>query len=118
MVTDASVCTLMQVSRRQPSQGFNDYTVGDGHSARIVERSHPDCRNRCAALFVSTVSPDSVTDGAALWAPGVDVPPFLPSGYMDKAPRFAGLCTVKRCNGSARCPVAHTAPNAYQPPRL
>jgi hypothetical protein len=27
--------------------------------------------------------------GAAVWAPGVDVPPFHPSGYMDRAPRLA-----------------------------
>jgi hypothetical protein len=43
--------------------------------------------NRCAALFVSPVAPDfEIRNGTAVRAPGVDVPPFHPSGYMDKAP--------------------------------
>jgi hypothetical protein len=72
--------------------------------------------NRCAALFVSTVSPDSVTDDTALWAPGVDVPPFHPSGYMDKAPGGRGRwCYVSRARlGSARAliPAARSSVSA------
>jgi hypothetical protein len=75
--------------------------------ARIVERSHLDCRKPLVPL--SSFHPCHQT--ALQWAPGVGRAIVHPPGYMDKAPRFAGLCTVKRCNGSARCPVAHTAPN-------
>jgi hypothetical protein len=50
----------------------------------------------------ATVSPDSVTDGGALWAPGVDVPPFHPSGYMDKAPLFLQRRRALIIGGEAR----------------
>jgi hypothetical protein len=50
MVRDASVLRLMQVSRRQPPQGCDGLHGWKRALARIVERSHLDCRKPLAPL--------------------------------------------------------------------
>jgi len=70
MVTDASVLRLMQVSRR--AQGFNGLHGWKRALARIVERSHLDCRKPVRRFLRFTVSPDSETRIGTAAAPGID----------------------------------------------
>jgi hypothetical protein len=63
-------------------------------------------KSRCAAFFVSPVAKTLETRiGAAVWAPGVEVPPFHPSGYMDKAPARP-LPPAVNCYVGAKVPAA------------
>ena len=64
--------------------------------------------NRCAALFVSTVSPDSETRiGAAVWRPVSIVPPFTRPDTWPKAPRLARRVGQSVCRSLTASAAEH-----------
>ena len=79
---------LMQVSRGG-LKGLTVCSVGSEPWQGSLSDRILIAENRCAALFVSTVSPDSETAALQCGRPVSIVPPFTRPDTWPKAPRLA-----------------------------